>query len=340
MELVASAINTLRLLEPRGAAAKRRAIFRLSFAACPHHVADMKWFAFFTALVTPLLAADDYELRMTRPAKVGERELKTGKYSEESSMVLKVDRKPVKADELKIQMEYEAESEILAVGANGKPTSRRVKLVKISGEMNGKPLNQLAAGDEIVVTRKAPGLAGRETIVNKQPATKEQVKIISGFVSVASGADISDDEVFGTQKRIKPGDEWNVNAEKAAKQMAESGVAGLEASGVTGSAKLLDVVPLEGVPCLRVRGNFELKGSGMPLPNVPPGVTVSKMAAKVMIEGNFPVDLTETIFPSGTVMMDMEMTAGGLIENNGKKAEVDVITTGKKAKTETSKRLK
>jgi hypothetical protein len=300
----------------------------------------MKTFAFLVALTVPAFAADDYELRMSRPAKVGDREQKTGKFSEVSKMVILVADKPIKSEQTEINIEYTAEAEVLEVGPNGKPTSRRLKLTKFAGDLNGKPATQLAAGDEIVVTRKAGGPEGKEMTVNKTPATREQAKLISGFVGVGAAGETTDDEVFGTEKRIKAGDEWKVNPEKAAKQMGETGFTGLDPAGVKGSAKFIGVSPIEGMPCLHVRGVYEIKGSGMGLPNVPPGVKVSKLVSKVQTEGYFPVDVNEAIFPSNTVLLELEMTAGGEIDDKGQKLMVQVTAAGKKARTETCKRIK
>jgi hypothetical protein len=299
----------------------------------------MKLLAFLAALTVPVLAADDYELRMSRPAKVGDKEQMTGKFSEVSKMVILAGGKQVKAEQTEINVEYVAEAEVLEVGPNGKPTSRRVKLVKFSGDMNGKPASQLAAGDEIVVTRKPGAGAGKETTVNKAPATREQAKLIGGFVGVSGAGETTDDEVFGTQKRIKPGDEWKVNPEKAAKQLGETGFKGLDPSGVKGTAKFVGVSTVEGLPCLHVRGTYEIKGSGMEMPNMPAGVKISMIASKVTTEGFFPVDVNEAISPSNTVILELEMKAGGEIDNKGEKTQVEVNTAGKRAKTESCKRI-
>lgn len=296
--------------------------------------------AFLVALTVPAFAADDYELRMTRPAKVGDREQKTGKYSEVSKMAILVADKPVKTEQTEINIEYVAETEVVEVSANGKPTSRRLKLVKFAGDMNGKPATQLTAGDEIVVARKAGAPGGKEIKVNQDPATPEQAKLITGFVSVDAAGETTDDEVFGTQKRIKPGDEWKVNPEKAAKQAGETGFSGLDPAGVKGSAKLIGVSVVEGVQCLHVRGTCEINGSNIGLPNLPPTVKTTKFVSRLQADGFFPVDVKESVLPSDTTIMEMEMAAGGEIERNGQKVTVQVMATGKKARTETSKRIK
>ncbi len=301
----------------------------------------MKLLALLAAFSLPLLAADDYELKLSRPAKIGDRETKTGKYIENSRMAVTVDGKPVKSESTVINLEYTAESEALAVGAAGQTTSCRVKLVKISGDMNGKPLTQLVAGDEIVVSRKEGAREGKEIMVNKTAATPDQTKLISGFVSVANVGDTTDDDVFGTKKRVQAGEEWKLNQAAAVKKLEQSGLKGLDPAGVSGTSKFLGVAQVDGFKFLRVNGKIDVTGAGMPMPGMPPGanVKVTKLATKMEMESSVPADVNSRVIPSTIMQMEMQMQASGEMEKEGKTYKLEVAMEGKKAKMENSKKL-
>ncbi len=300
----------------------------------------MKLLAFLTFLALPALAADDYQLKMHRPSKPGEKFLEEGKASFESTMVLKINRQQVKVDEMKCSVTFTAESEALVVNKFGKTTKVRVKLQSIAGEFNGKPMTQLSAGDELILeTAKPP--ARKSLQINGQPASDEQAKIADVFLTVApEDSEANDDEIFGTTKRIKPGDEWPVNAAKAIEDAGRWGIPKLKQEDLGGKTKFIDVEQAGSLSCLHLAAEMNLHGSGMPFPGMPEGVTVQQLNVRAGFEGNFPVDPTITYNPASKLMMVMSMKAGGVVKQRGKDLEIDVSAETKGARQVTVKPLK
>jgi hypothetical protein len=300
----------------------------------------MKLLAYFTALAVPLFGADDYQLKMHRNAKVGDKFLEEGKLSYESNTVIKINRKPVKTDVMKFSFSYAGETEALAVNKFGKVTKERVKLQKFEGEFNGMPITQLSAGDELVVEAEEQRVR-KSVQVNGRPATDEQTKLAQAFISVSGKEEpASDDEIFGTTKRIKPGDEWAVNAAKAAEDAERMGFPKTKPEDVQGKTKFLEVVQSGGLPCLRLRGEMNLRGSGMNIPEAPPGLTVQKMTIQAILETDSPVDPDVNYDPSGKMMMVASLTGGGTLKQGGNEVEMELSSDMKQARQQTTKPLK
>lgn len=303
---------------------------------CGHGGRLMRTLALLVWTVTSLAAADDYELRMNRPAKVGEKETTSGKVVESFRMSISSEGKVVKSEARDIDFEYVAESEVLGVDERARPTDRRIKLVKLAGTYNGKPATQFMAGDEIVISLNQR----RKTItVNQKPATEEQTRMLGGVLALNNRRQITD-EFLGTAKRVKPGEEWKADQKKANAVLGlPEGRTDLPVS-LEGGTKIIEASNAGGMPCLHIQTKYEMQGAGIPLPKVPPGIKFSKVAMTVSFDGHLPVDVKEPILPAGTIVTTMDIAGAGNVDVKGKPVPMEVSAQTRMTRTESSKRVR
>jgi hypothetical protein len=258
----------------------------------------------------------------------------------ETTTVFKVNRQPVKVDEIKCSVTFTAESEPLEVSKFGKTIKLRAKLQSIAGEFNGKPLTQFSAGDELILEYAKPP-ARKSLLVNGRPASDEQAKIASVFLTVSpEDSAVNDDDIFGSSKRIKPGDEWPVNAAKAIEDAILRGIPKLKPENLQGKTKFIEVQQSGGLPCLHLAAEMNLHGSGMPFPGMPEGVAVQQLNIRAGFEGDIPVDPTVTYNPASKLMMVMSMKAGGTAKQHGTEVEIEASAETKGARQVTVKLLR
>jgi hypothetical protein len=265
-------------------------------------------------------AADEYDLRLDRPSKPGDRTSVTGSCQTKQVMQVKVDGKVAKNERVEIAVEYEVEREVLAVNEAGKPTHDRVKVLKIAGSFNGAPATQLKSGDLIESKAEA---AGGAVLVNGERATAEQTHLARALPRATARGLVKDDEAYGPGRKVKVGDEWPINPAAAAKQGADGGIPGLAPEGVKGNVKLIEVTNREGQPCLKVRRTMEMTGAGMPVPNGPPEVKVTDFTGAMTVENEFPVD-PNAVVPRSDTEMKLRMAAAGDVEKAGRKLRIEM----------------
>ncbi len=276
-------------------------------------------FSLFLICVTAS-AADEYEVRMTRPSKVGQRILITGSYQGSDSLEAKANGNAVRNDENSMEIVFESEQEAMEVTRAGKTSRVRVKLVKLNGKYNGAPISELKAGD---VIESGPAGARDKFTVNGEPATQQQDKIARNIISTSREGVATDDEVFGPGRKIKVGDEWPINPEAAAKQGAIEGIPGFKPEDLKGTVKFTEITQIGGKPHMHLRAAIDMTGSGMAVPTAPPGVKVDQMVASFQMDGDFPIEATELV-PAMEMKMAMRMDASGDLERTGQKVRLSV----------------
>lgn len=84
---------------------------------------------------------------------------------------------------------------------------------------------------------------------------------------------LSDDEVFGTKRKMKIGGKWKCDPEKLAK-FSSLGPGKVDPVDAKGECLLEDVVEVDGKPCLRIR--IKIDGEKVSFPESPFGVPVDK----------------------------------------------------------------
>jgi hypothetical protein len=153
------------------------------------------------------IAADEYELRMERLGKVGDRASVSGSRQLRHLLEVKVDAQVVKNERIDVDIEYEVEREILAVNEQGKTMRDRLTIRKITGIYNGDPVTQFKAGDLVETSTEGAGIV---TLINGEKATTEQIYIGRALPKRSNRGSVTDDEAFGPGRKIKVGDEWPI----------------------------------------------------------------------------------------------------------------------------------
>jgi hypothetical protein len=142
----------------------------------------------------------------------------------------------------------------------------------------------------------------------------------------------TDDDIFGSADPHKPGEEWKMNAAKAAENLTMSGTP-VAASDLAGKVILKGPEAAGGVPAVRVTGTMEAKN--VKPPDAGNGSQVTACAMQVTFSGLYPTDPALPVADCKTeVDMQMSMLMTGSPVNYEIKAHVvnsETITPVKKA---------
>lgn len=275
---------------------------------------------FLVFLCSVALGAEEFDVRMSRPSKVGDRLSVTGTFEDSGSQLVKVDGKVAKNDEALLKVEFQYELEVIGVTRAGKVSGARAKLVKFDCKRNGTPVAELRAGD--VIESSSDGETPTVT-VNGQPPTPLQKKIADAIITTNKEGATTDDDVFGPGRKVKVGDEWQINRDASAKLGAQEGVPGIKPETVKGSVKVVEVTQIGGKPHLRLRGTFEVSDPDLAPGNIPPGIKVDRTVFSARMEGDCPVDL-KSVTPKSAINMAMQVDSSGEMERNGRKFKMEM----------------
>src|SRR6185369_10390666 len=100
------------------------------------------------------------------------------------------------------------------------------------------------------------GIEDNVATVNGEEPDDQQSELIDVLMTVAGDDEATDDEAFGTNEKVKVGDEWAAHRDVLALEMARQDIRGLKPADVTAYAKLLSTTTVEGEPALRVSCNM------------------------------------------------------------------------------------
>jgi hypothetical protein len=227
-------------------------------------------------------AAQDYEIRLDRPFRVGQeyRLLSTGRQSQKSTLSVGGQAVQVKAEEYSVQ--FEAAARVLEIDRNGEPSRLSLSVAKCTLTEEGEALSPIAK-DAVVFAYLKDGKPAFET--DGAPAGPALAKALGLVISLGKGNQ-SEDVIFGTRDRKKVGDHWAMNAELAAKDAQKDGLE-VRQEDITGSATLAGVVKAGDTDCLDVRAEMAIARI---VPPVPAGFAVEKSTLQARFAAKLPVD--------------------------------------------------
>jgi hypothetical protein len=269
-------------------------------------------------------SAQEYEIKMTRAQKVGDKYDVTAKSVSSTKAKITVDGK-VEEKSQDVAIDLAGEVTVVQVDAKTKDQSRIKMKVKSANLVQGTAAAEpfLKAGDEVEVWHE-----GKEKVVtvNGNTADEELSSYLEPILSVHQDGDPSDDDVYGSKEKKKVGDTWPINKELLAKEIAASGMP-LLADGIAGLTKLVSVGKKDGVDCMKVEADITVK---LNIPPPVPGLKVSKGEVNVKQSGNFPIDTTKDPLDMA-LTRTMVMTAAGNVGPAGqqKNVQMDSTTTQK-----------
>jgi hypothetical protein len=268
----------------------------------------------------PVLA-QDYEIRLHRPHRVGEKEkiLVVGKESQEMSMSSA--GKVMREDKKEFTVELDCVSTVLAISPTGKVTRLSFEVSKLVRKDAGLQKEVLPRGTVVVASK-----AGRKTVFEVDGnAVAPEVAQALDLVMTVSGSDGTDDELFGTRERKRVGDSWSVNKEAVTQMMSND--PRMAVKDVAGKVTLKEVVKDASGPRLLV--TFDVTAKAAPA-GATPGVSSQDGTIIMKGTGEFPVDpkLQRT-----KESMEMDLSTRITRTQNPGNREIEMRMTAKRSMT-------
>jgi hypothetical protein len=202
-----------------------------------------------------------YEVRLTRPAVVGQKQLAVGSLETEDLTswggeaapggAPKAEQPPA-AVPVTSAIHYVVATEILEVGPKGNALRASITVRRLTKESGGISA-ELAKPGELYTAR----LAGRDRIIEQAgtPVAADLQQALSVAVPLRSDEDPTDDDLFGTAQQRRVADSWQANVALFAQAGAQRVV--FEPKSVAGTVTLAGVKELHGQPCLDVRWQLD-----------------------------------------------------------------------------------
>lgn len=266
-------------------------------------------------LGTSIAPAQDYEIKLTRPAKVGAEYHIAAVGSKSMKSTSKVDGKVVEEQNKNFSVDFESDVKALEVDKNGQPSKVSLAVDKCILKQGGEEKPLLAKGAVVTASVKDDEavfeIAGR-------PADAETAEALDLVVMLGmNGA--SDDEIFGAKERKKVGDRWAINSELAAKELQDVMEGStVKKEDVAGTVTLDKVVKVGTTDCLQISGEMTVNGATMQ------GMEVSQIEIHGNFSGLFPADPFKFIMEESH-SMTMSITAKGKPDPNGPEMVVESL---------------
>lgn len=243
--------------------------------------------------------AQDYEIKLVRPPKVGQKYTMTVEGALVRTSSLKVEGKPAGKHDEGYGVVLEGTVEVLAVngdGEEGKAACTVKKCVRVTPEGEA----ELVPAGRVVT---AEGGKEDTTFTVDQGELSDDAKEALELVFRMGEEDgFNDDKIYGTSQRQPVGGSWPVN-QQAASDEAKADKFLFEPSDIVASLKVEGVEKVGDVECLRIAGQTEIKKFTA---EAPEGMTFDTGSLKAKYSGLFPVDvnvgvLAETMSVSHSV---------------------------------------
>ena len=253
-------------------------------------------------LGTSVALAQDYEIKLTRPMKVGAEYHMAAVGHSSMKTTVKADGKVAQEQSEDFSVDFESDVKALEVDKNGDPSKVTLTVDKCILKQGGAEKLLLAKGTVVSASVKDDKDVFE---VAGQPVDAETAKALSVVVTLGKNH-ASDDEIFGTKERKKVGDHWAMNAELAAKDLQEL-APGIKKEDIAGTVTLDKVVKVGTTDCLQV--SAEMTANNMALP-LPAGMKVEQSKLQAHFSGMFPIDISKDMMEESE-SMTMSMTAKG-----------------------------
>ena len=265
----------------------RALIYALSFLAC-----------------SPVFAAEDYEINLTRPVKVGQ------KY--EMDVSVEMSEQITTSSQGRVQTEektsytatFAGTITVLKIDDLKRESELEAFVAKCRKKIKGNDTEEdvLPKGTQVVVRLRNSKM---EFLVDGKIASKETAEVLGDFFSLSKSRG-TDNDIFGTKDRKQVGDHWPLNSIAAA-NAAPRGIK-VDAKNIKGNTKIEKVVMVHGTKCLQINNSFEM--SKFTMPSFPKWMVIEKANISASGSGAFPVD-TSIRRLSQKVKMTVTITAKG-----------------------------
>lgn len=268
-----------------------------------------KIWLFAVILVLPLFSASaqEYEIRLRRANKPGDRIQTTIAAREIKEMSATANGQPFQSEKQDSTVEFDGVVEILKVEAKGRAT-------KVSATVD-RLVKKGTGGSSVIAPKGATIIASvnglkQAYLINGSPAGAEATKALDLVFALSRGGP-TDDEIFGTKEKKKVGESWNINAALAKKGLVET--LRLPVKALSGKVTLKGIVNRAGGEALKISADMVIQA----VPPLPANLVMDKSTAEARLEGEFPVDFAHQL-PDERMNMKFTFAAHGEKPDGGK----------------------
>ena len=253
-------------------------------------------------------AAQDYEIKLVRPPKVGQKYTMTVEGALVRVSTGTVAGQPSGKHNEGYGVVLEGTVEVLAVNADGEEgkaacTVKKCVRVTPEGETEIVPAGRVVTAE-----------GGREDTtftLDQGELTDDAKEALELVFRMGEEDGYNDDKIYGTAQRQPVGGSWAVDA-KAASEEAKADKFFFDPGDITASLKVEKAEKAGDVDCLRIGGQTEIKKFTS---EAPQGMTFDSGSLKAKYSGLFPVDvnvgvLAETMSVTHTVTYRGKNEAG------------------------------
>ncbi len=240
----------------------------------------MIWICTAAILAGSPVFAKDYEIRLTRPYKVGQSyEIKkTGHLIEQQKMVAQ--QRILKDEKSSLFATLEGTVTVLKVDEIHQGIEYKLIVAECRKRINENK------NEEEVLPKGTQVLVNKDEFLVEGKNVPEDIEKVLGLFFFIPSSKVTDDDVFGTKDRKKVGETWAANSAAAAKDLDADSVI-VDKKNIKGNMTLKKVAVVNKIKCLHISGNMEINNIEMSLPQ---GMTLEKTSMSALFSGDFPID--------------------------------------------------
>lgn len=270
-------------------------------------------------LLVSVTHAELYEVKLTRPQKVGDQNRIVGSATTEFTQSTVIGGKAQPVQRTNSEVDFELVSQALQIDEKGRATSAFCTIEKLVRKDSRGEKEILKKGDTVTATVEKGDVTFKlkegELTPEIHAALREAIDMFTG------GSD--DDETFGTALKQKPGESWAIDPAAVVDSMARKGLT-VDPGDVTGRVTLIGLKTIGNTPVLEVVAAMLIKKLTPPDGTVPLGQRIEKSTLDVRAAGMFPTD--PALQPLGA-RISTEMTKVVSGKAGADQAETQATTT-------------
>ena len=249
-----------------------------------------------------VFAQEDYEIRLNRPVQSGDRCKFSSVGKNFQEMQADADGQILMHTRDEFSVEYAGLRKVLEVEATGRPTKVSDNVEKLVLIRRGTRTELAKPGAVLVAS-----IQGKKKTfqIDGQAVDPESAKALELVVDISQGGP-TDDDIFGTKSRKRPGDTWDLNGVLAVRDLAKR--SNVEIRNLSGKVALESVAQDKNGEILNIK--CDVAGDAKPI-ELPALVTSFHGPFKATLKAKYPVDVSLSC-PEGSLEMSILLEGSGL----------------------------
>ncbi len=261
-------------------------------------------------LASSPLSAQNYQIRLSRDAKAGEKFELSASGSESEQLTMSTQGKVFKTENSFLDAKLDGTITVLEVDELMRESKLSLLVSRCMSSIDGNFNEQeaLPEGTQVVAQLRD---GKTEFLVDGNAATEEIAKILNLFIDLSHLA-ITDDDIFGTKESRTVGESWPINSALAAKGFTrEAALRGLivDKENIKGYTKIDKMVEVDGTKCLEINATMEMNNFALPLPS---GLAIERSNIAGTFSGTYPVNVSMRSLSDGSKITMMLVAKGKL----------------------------